>query len=97
MLSGSVRALGQRCFSSSPRLKSLETLSALTAVSPIDGRYGSKTVALREHFSEYGLIAKRVAVEIEWFKMLAAHPQIPEVPAISSSAVEVGIRSLSGV
>jgi len=80
--------LGQRCFSSSPRLKSLETLSALTAVSPIDGRYGSKTVALREHFSEYGLIAKRVAVEIEWFKMLAAHPQIPEVPAISSSAVE---------
>jgi len=83
-----LRALGQRCFSSSPRLQSLDTLSALTAVSPIDGRYGGKTVTLREHFSEYGLIAKRVAVEIEWFKMLAAHPKIPEVPAISSSAVQ---------
>jgi len=43
---------------------------------------------LREHLSEYALIAKRVAVEIEWFKMLSAHPKIPEVPAVSSSALE---------
>eukprot|EP00656_Telonema_subtile_P048822 TRINITY_DN5921_c0_g1_i1.p1 TRINITY_DN5921_c0_g1~~TRINITY_DN5921_c0_g1_i1.p1 ORF type:complete len:496 (+),score=160.64 TRINITY_DN5921_c0_g1_i1:133-1620(+) len=65
----------------------VHTLSALTAVSPIDGRYGSKTAMLREHFSEYGLIAKRVAVEVEWFKMLAAHPKIPQVPSISPEAL----------
>ena len=39
-------------------------LSALSAVSPIDGRYGSKTAALRDVFSEFGLIKRRVLVEI---------------------------------
>ena len=39
-------------------------LSPLTAVSPIDGRYGSKTADLREYFSEFGLIKKRVTVEV---------------------------------
>jgi adenylosuccinate lyase len=68
-------------------LNGLETLSPLTAISPIDGRYGSKTLALRPIFSEYGLIAKRVAVEIEWFKMLAENAQIPEVPQISAEAI----------
>ena len=35
-------------------------LSALTAISPIDGRYGGKTITLRSIFSEYGLIRARV-------------------------------------
>jgi len=58
-------------------------LSALTAVSPLDGRYGSKTADLRPHFSEYGLIRNRVKVEIAWYKALAAEPAIAEVPALS--------------
>ena len=61
-------------------------LSALTAVSPIDGRYGSKTAALREIFSEYGLIKRRVLVEIRWLQCLAGHAGIAEVPALSPSA-----------
>ena len=61
-------------------------LSALTAVSPVDGRYGSKTADLRPIFSEFGLIRNRVLVEIRWLQQLAAHPQIPEVPALSESA-----------
>ncbi|MDQ5770136.1 adenylosuccinate lyase [Thiothrix subterranea] len=59
-------------------------LSALTALSPTDGRYASKTAALRPWFSEYGLIYHRVLVEIRWLQMLAAHPQISEVPTFSA-------------
>ncbi|MEH6587795.1 MAG: adenylosuccinate lyase [Halioglobus sp.] len=61
-------------------------LSALTAVSPIDGRYGSKTADLRDVFSEFGLIKRRVLVEVRWLQCLAAHEGIPEVPALSPSA-----------
>lgn len=61
-------------------------LSALTAVSPIDGRYGSKTSSLRAIFSEYGLIKSRVTVEVRWLQALANHPQITELPAFSDSA-----------
>ncbi|MHA7817210.1 MAG: adenylosuccinate lyase [Pseudohaliea sp.] len=61
-------------------------LSALTAVSPIDGRYGDKTHALRAIFSEYGLIKRRVLVEVRWLQQLAAHPRIAEVPALSEAA-----------
>lgn len=61
-------------------------LTALTAVSPVDGRYGSKTSALRTIFSEFGLIRFRVEVEIRWLQQLASHPQISEVPALSSEA-----------
>ena len=61
-------------------------LSALTAVSPIDGRYGSKTSALRDSFSEYGLMQRRVLVEVRWLQALAAHPGIDEVPALSDAA-----------
>ena len=61
-------------------------LSALTALSPVDGRYAGKTAALRPWFSEYGLIYHRVLVEIRWLQMLAAHPQIAEVPALSAEA-----------
>ena len=45
-------------------------LSALTAVSPVDGRYGSKTIALREIFSEFGLLKYRTIVEIAGYKAL---------------------------
>ena len=61
-------------------------LSALTALSPTDGRYADKTKALRPWFSEYGLIYHRVLVEIRWLQMLANHPQIAEVPAFSDQA-----------
>jgi adenylosuccinate lyase len=61
-------------------------LSALSAVSPIDGRYGSKTADLREVFSEFGLIKRRVLVEIRWLQRLAAHEGIAEVPPLSAAA-----------
>ena len=61
-------------------------LSALSAVSPIDGRYGGKTAPLREIFSEYGLIKRRVLVEVRWLQCLANHPGVTEVPALSPAA-----------
>ncbi len=64
-------------------------LSALTAISPIDGRYGSKTESLRPIFSEYGLIRHRVLVEVRWLQALSHHPQIPEVPELSDHANRV--------
>ena len=62
------------------------SLSALTAISPIDGRYGSKTERLRTVFSEYGLIRYRVIVEVRWLQHLAANPEITEVPEFSAEA-----------
>ncbi|EZQ20136.1 MULTISPECIES: adenylosuccinate lyase [Halopseudomonas] len=61
-------------------------LSSLTAVSPVDGRYGSKTASLRGIFSEYGLIRFRVQVEVRWLQCLAAHPGIPEIGPFSDEA-----------
>ncbi len=61
-------------------------LSHLSAVSPIDGRYGNKCSLLRPIFSEFGLIRHRVIVEIRWLQALASHPSIPEVPGFSESA-----------
>lgn len=60
-------------------------LSALSAVSPIDGRYGSKTADYRSIFSEFGLIRCRVEVEIRWLQKLAQHEGIAEVPAFSEA------------
>lgn len=61
-------------------------LSALSAVSPIDGRYGGKTAALREVFSEYGLIKRRVQVEVRWLQHLSTLAAIEEVPVLSPGA-----------
>lgn len=61
-------------------------LTALTAISPVDGRYGNKTKAYRAVFSEYGLMQRRVEVEVRWLQRLAAHPDIPEVPAFSTKS-----------
>lgn len=62
-------------------------LSTLTAISPIDGRYASKTQSLRTMFSEFGLIKARVTVEVRWLQHLAAQTGIKEVPALSADAV----------
>lgn len=59
-------------------------LSQLTAISPVDGRYGSKTAALRPIFSEFGLIRHRVLVEVRWLQHLASLKEITEVPEFSS-------------
>lgn len=61
-------------------------LSELTAISPVDGRYGARLNSLKEIFSEYGLIKNRVKVEVSWLQMLANHPGIPEVPKLSAEA-----------
>ena len=61
-------------------------LTALSAISPIDGRYGSKTADLRPIFSEYGLIKYRVEVEVRWLQQLANHSDIPELKPFSSDA-----------
>jgi len=64
-------------------------LSALTAISPADGRYGSKTKELRAIFSEFGLIKYRVIVEVRWLQSLAANEKIAEVATFSDQATQV--------
>jgi adenylosuccinate lyase len=64
-------------------------LSALTAISPVDGRYGSKTSVLRPIFSEYGLTKYRVTVEVRWLQKLSQTTDIAEVPVFSDTANEV--------
>ncbi|MFT6957928.1 MAG: adenylosuccinate lyase [Halieaceae bacterium] len=71
-------------------------LSALTAVSPIDGRYGSKTGELRSIFSEFGLIQRRVLVEVRWLQCLAGHADIAEVPPLSDAANSLLENIVSG-
>jgi len=61
-------------------------LTQLTAISPVDGRYGSKTTEYQSIFSEFGLIRHRVLIEIRWLKALAAESAIAEVPAFSADA-----------
>ncbi len=61
-------------------------LSSLTAVSPVDGRYGDKVSPLRAIFSEYGLLKFRVEVEVRWLQKLAATAEIKEVPAFDADA-----------
>ena len=63
------------------------TLNALTALSPLDGRYAAKVESLRIHFSEYGLMRNRVRVEIEWLKALASAGEITECPEFSATTV----------
>ena len=73
-------------------------LNQLTAISPIDGRYGSKTAELRAVFSEYGLCHRRVEVEIRWLQCLAGYPGITGLPGLSPAAhreLEAIIRDFS--
>lgn len=59
----------------------------LTAISPLDGRYADRVDALREHFSEYGLIRRRLEVEIEWLRALSEDPHFVEIQAFSPTTV----------
>ncbi len=58
--------------------------SAITALSPLDGRYHSKVEPLRFYFSEFALIRYRVLVEVSWLKALSNMPDIIEVPPFST-------------
>ena len=58
-------------------------LDAITALSPLDGRYSRQTSPLQGLMSEYGLIKARITVEIEWFIALSENAGIPEVPKFS--------------
>ncbi len=64
------------------------SLTALTALSPLDGRYASKADPLRPIFSEYGLMRRRVHVEVEWLLALAQAPGIAELPPFAPAQVE---------
>ena len=60
----------------------------LTALSPLDGRYHGKVDALRDIFSEFGLIKRRVQVELAWLKALSECADIAEVPVFSSASTD---------
>lgn len=57
-------------------------LSALTAISPLDGRYGRQTAELRDIFSEFALMRARVTVEVEWLIALSEF-NLPELKDLS--------------
>lgn len=61
----------------------MATIDMLCAISPLDGRYGSKTEDLRGVFSEFGLVKRRVMVECAWLEALCANPEISECAALS--------------
>ncbi len=61
-------------------------MTALSNISSVDGRYFDKTRELSPYFSEYALIYYRYFIEIEWFKALAKHEAIGELPALSPDA-----------
>jgi adenylosuccinate lyase len=63
------------------------TLTSLSAISPIDGRYRNTTADLAAYFSEYALIKYRVFVEIEYFIALAEHP-LPQLQAFDKNLSE---------
>ena len=65
----------------------MTTLTKLTALSPLDGRYYGKVDALRKYFSEFGLIRFRVLIEIEWLKTLSAHADIQEIAPFSAQTI----------
>ncbi len=62
--------------------------SALTALSPLDGRYAAKTQALAEHFSEFALMRERVRVEVEWLLALSNDPAFGALAAFSTKTQE---------
>jgi len=66
----------------------METIGLLTALSPLDGRYAAKLDTLRPIFSEFGLIQRRVAVEIAWLEALCDSPAIPEARHLTADERE---------
>ncbi|MEC8557031.1 MAG: adenylosuccinate lyase [Planctomycetota bacterium] len=73
-----------------------DALNELNAVSPIDGRYGSKCLELRDAFSEKALIACRIEVEVRWLQRLSVHPEIVEVPEFSVATNNLLEKIVSG-
>jgi adenylosuccinate lyase len=69
-----------------PNADAPASLNALTALSPLDGRYRRKVAALAQYFSEYGLIRYRVRVELAWLQALADEPGVTEIAPFSASA-----------
>jgi adenylosuccinate lyase len=67
---------------------------AATALSPLDGRYAGLTEPLRPHLSEWGLMKRRVHVEVEWLLALSADPRISDLRAFSDAEREA-LRSLA--
>jgi adenylosuccinate lyase len=65
------------------------SLSTLTALSPVDGRYAGRCAELRSLFSESGLVRARVRVEIAWLHALAANPDIPEMQGLTAADLAV--------
>ncbi|MGI9246514.1 MAG: lyase family protein, partial [Steroidobacteraceae bacterium] len=64
------------------------SLTSLTALSPVDGRYAARCADLRGIFSEQGLIHARIRVEIAWLRALAAERQIPELRGLAPADLE---------
>lgn len=62
-------------------------MSALLALSPLDGRYADSVAALRPHLSEFGLIHNRVRVEAAWLGALSACRELPELPAADAASL----------
>ena len=65
----------------------MTTLTKLSALSPLDGRYHGKVDALRSYFSEFGLIRFRVFIEVEWLKALSAQADIAEIAPFSAATL----------
>ena len=61
-------------------------LTPLTALSSVDGRYAGRTEALRPICSEFGLLQRRLLVEVRWFEALAAHEGVAELPRLGAGA-----------
>jgi adenylosuccinate lyase len=80
-----IRALRAQVYTGFPHMK----VSTLRAISPADGRYADKVNALRDIFSEYGLIRYRVLVEIRWLQFLADESAVAEMGPLSSVMKDV--------
>jgi len=63
-----------------------QTITALKALSPLDGRYASRLAPLKDLFSEFGLIRQRVEIEVRWLEQLARTPKIQEVSPLTDDA-----------
>jgi adenylosuccinate lyase len=68
-------------------------LQAITAISPIDGRYRKQTESLSRYFSEFGLIQYRILIEVEYFIALAEHP-LPQLKGKLSAGTKMALREI---
>jgi len=73
-------------------MTNIPELTALTAISPIDGRYRKTTEVLADYFSEYALIRYRLRVEVEYF--LALCRILPQLEGIDEAAVSANLRNI---